>query len=93
MLEETGFDILHFEEEVKSDPFSSDEEYRDFFASICALTSHVPSHLREDLKDDLFQEMLNLCGRDSSGRPVHRANIIEVVARKCPETLNDSESN
>ncbi|GBN01448.1 Juvenile hormone acid O-methyltransferase [Araneus ventricosus] len=92
MLEEIGFDILYFEEDVKSDPFSSDEEYRDFFASICALTSHVPSHLREEFKDDLFQEMLKLCGRDSSGRPVHLANIIEVVARKCPETLNDSKS-
>ncbi|GBO41008.1 Juvenile hormone acid O-methyltransferase [Araneus ventricosus] len=28
MLEDIGFDILHYEEEMKSDPFSSDEEYR-----------------------------------------------------------------
>ncbi|XP_055942285.1 juvenile hormone acid O-methyltransferase-like isoform X1 [Argiope bruennichi] len=82
LLMELGFDVLYFEQGVKSDPFTSDEEYRDFFASICALVPHVPSDQREEFKDDMFQEMLNRNGRDSSGRPVHRANIIEVVARK-----------
>ncbi|CAL1289945.1 unnamed protein product [Larinioides sclopetarius] len=40
MLEDTGFDILYFEEEIKSDPFSSDEEYRGklFCINLC---SHI----------------------------------------------------
>ncbi|CAL1289944.1 unnamed protein product, partial [Larinioides sclopetarius] len=91
MLVDIGFDILYYEEEEKSDPFSSDEEYRDFFSSMCPFTSHVPSHQREEFKDAILQGMLKLNGRDSSGRPVHRANIIEVVARKVRGTLNDSK--
>ncbi|GBM45412.1 Juvenile hormone acid O-methyltransferase [Araneus ventricosus] len=82
MLEEIGFDILYFGDDVKTDPFPSDEEFRNFFASVCALTTHVPSHQREEFKDHLFQEILKQMGRDSSGRPVHRAKIIEGVARK-----------
>ncbi|CAL1289943.1 unnamed protein product, partial [Larinioides sclopetarius] len=67
MLEDIGFDILYYEEEEKSDPFSSDEEYRDFFASLCPFTSHVPSTQREEFKDAILQGMLKLNGRDSSG--------------------------
>ncbi|GFR29325.1 jhamt [Trichonephila clavata] len=82
MLKQIGFDIIYCKEEVKTDVFTSDEEYREFFPSICALTSHVPAERKEEFKDDLFQALLEQNGRNSEGLPQHWGNMLELVVRK-----------
>ncbi|GFT23685.1 juvenile hormone acid O-methyltransferase [Nephila pilipes] len=82
MLKDIGFEILYCKEEIKMDAFTSDEEYRDFFPSICALTSHVPAEQMEEFKDDLIQELLKQNGRNSEGLPQHWGNMLELVVRK-----------
>ncbi|GIY24093.1 hypothetical protein CDAR_578921 [Caerostris darwini] len=82
MVEEIGFDVRHCTEERKIETFSSDDEYRSFFASICVLTSHVPLHLKEEFKDDFFDEMLKENGRDENGLPLYGAKLIEIVVKK-----------
>ncbi|GIY45317.1 juvenile hormone acid O-methyltransferase [Caerostris extrusa] len=78
MLEEIGFHVRLCTEERKLDPFSSDDEYRNFFASICVFMSYVPDDLKEEFKDDLFEEMMKENGRNGDGLPLHWANTIEL---------------
>ncbi|GFQ65844.1 uncharacterized protein TNCT_425661 [Trichonephila clavata] len=82
MLEEIGFEILYCKEEVKMDVISSDEKYRDFFSSVCAVIPHIPADKREKFKDCFIQELLRQNGRDSNGLPYLKANVIELVLRK-----------
>ncbi|GFY61917.1 juvenile hormone acid O-methyltransferase [Trichonephila inaurata madagascariensis] len=82
MLEEIGFEILYCKEEVKMDVISSDEKYRDFFSSVCAVIPHISVDQREEFKDCFIQELLRQNGRDSEGLPYLKANVIELVLRK-----------
>lgn len=82
MLEDIGFEILYCKEEVKIDVISSDEKYRDFFSSVCAVIPHIPIDQREEFKDHFIQELLRQNGRDSNGLPYLKANVIELVLRK-----------
>ncbi|GFU04701.1 hypothetical protein TNCV_4377481 [Trichonephila clavipes] len=82
MLKQIGFDIIYCKEEVKTDVFTSDEEYREFFPSICTLTSHVPAERKEEFKDDLFLALLQQNGRNSERLPQHWGNMLELVIRK-----------
>ncbi|GIX96064.1 juvenile hormone acid O-methyltransferase [Caerostris darwini] len=82
MLEEIGFEILYCKEEVKYETFSSDEEYKNFFASISTVKSHIPVDKRGEFKNELFDEMLKLEGRDKNGLPLHRGRFLELVIKK-----------
>ncbi|GIY07449.1 juvenile hormone acid O-methyltransferase [Caerostris extrusa] len=82
MLEEIGFEILYCKEEVKYETFSSDEEYKNFFASISTVKSHIPVDQREEFKNELFDEMLKLEGRHKNGLPRHRGRFLELVIKK-----------
>ncbi|GFR33391.1 jhamt [Trichonephila clavata] len=81
-LESIGFEVLHCKKEVKIDVFSSDEDIKNFFTSLCVLTPHVPLDRKEDFQNDLLEELLRHNGRDSNGRPYHDGKILELVVRK-----------
>ncbi|GIY65705.1 juvenile hormone acid O-methyltransferase [Caerostris extrusa] len=48
---------------------------QDFFASISTVKSHIPVDKREEFKNELFDEMMKLEGRDQNGSPLHRGRI------------------
>ncbi|GFU55938.1 juvenile hormone acid O-methyltransferase [Nephila pilipes] len=82
MLEAIGFEILYCRDIVITEVVSSDKKYRDFCTSVCVLTPHVPSDLKEDLMNDYMQELLRLNGRNDKGLPLFTSNVIELVIRK-----------
>ncbi|GFY18780.1 hypothetical protein TNCV_2399991 [Trichonephila clavipes] len=82
MMESIGFEVLHCEKERKIDVFSSDEDIKNFFTSLCVLTPHVPMDRKEDFQNDLLEELLRHNGRDSNGLPYHDGKILELVVRK-----------
>lgn len=82
MLEDVGFDIIHCIERKIKDVLPSDEDYINFFTSVCVLVNHVPVERKEEFRTDLFQEILKHNGRDGNGLPFHTGTIIELVVRK-----------
>ncbi|GBM27279.1 hypothetical protein AVEN_238611-1 [Araneus ventricosus] len=82
MLEDVGFEIIHCKKKQIADVLPSDEDYINFFTSICVLMTHVPTDKKEEFRRDLFHEFLKHNGRDSNGLPFHRGTIIELVVRK-----------
>ncbi|GIY10395.1 juvenile hormone acid O-methyltransferase [Caerostris darwini] len=82
MVKEVGFEILYLKVESTTDVFSSDEEYINLYSSICVVLSHVPVNKKEEFKNELFEEMIKLGGRNSDGLPVHRSIAIELMIRK-----------
>ncbi|GIY53663.1 methyltransf_25 domain-containing protein [Caerostris darwini] len=82
MLAKIGFEILHLKEKNITDVLPSDEDYINFFTSVCVLVPHVPMDRRDEFQEDLFQEILQLNGRDSNGLPFHAGKIIELVVKK-----------
>ncbi|GIY77139.1 methyltransf_25 domain-containing protein [Caerostris extrusa] len=97
ILAKIGFEILHLKEENITDVLPSDEDYittcvrrtpsvsvvpERLFTSVCVLVPHVPMDRRDEFQEDLFQEILQLNGRDSNGLPFHAGKIIELVVKK-----------
>lgn len=82
MLESMGFEVLHCKKDVKIDVFSSDENIKNFFTSLCVLKPFVPLDRLEDFQNDLFEELLRHNGRNSDGLPYHDGKILELVVRK-----------
>ncbi|CAL1293358.1 unnamed protein product [Larinioides sclopetarius] len=82
MLKEVGFQIIYSKRRRIKDVLPSDEDYINFFTSVCALVAHVPADKKEEFRTDLFEEILKHNGRDINGLPFHRGTIIELVVKK-----------
>ncbi|GFS76156.1 hypothetical protein NPIL_253791 [Nephila pilipes] len=82
MLEDIGFKVIHCMDEIKEDILPSDQEFKDIFYSVCPLVKYLPEHLREEFKNDLFQNILKHNGRSQAGLPIHRCRTVEIFVRK-----------
>ncbi|GFS69830.1 juvenile hormone acid O-methyltransferase, partial [Nephila pilipes] len=82
MLDEIGFKIILCKVETKEDIFPSDQAFKDMFYSVCPLVKHLPENLKEDFKNDLFENILKHYGRSKDGLPIHRRRTVEIFVRK-----------
>ncbi|GFU28723.1 juvenile hormone acid O-methyltransferase [Nephila pilipes] len=82
LLEAIGFEIVYCRDIVITEVISSDKKYRDFFTSLCVLIPHVPTDLKEEVKNDFIEELLRLNGRNDKGLPLFRSNVVELIIKK-----------
>ncbi|GFT40322.1 hypothetical protein NPIL_139021 [Nephila pilipes] len=82
MLEDIGFKVIHCMDEIKEDILPSDQEFKNIFYSVCPLVKHLPENLKEEFKNDLFQNILKHNGRSKDGLPIHKCRTVEIFVRK-----------
>ncbi|GIY33694.1 methyltransf_25 domain-containing protein [Caerostris darwini] len=82
IAKEIGFSIVFCENEMKVNKLPSEKYAKDLYYSISALAPYVPTNLKEEFKEDLFQHVLRNGGINADGTQVHRASTLELVLRK-----------
>ncbi|GBO01942.1 hypothetical protein AVEN_216936-1 [Araneus ventricosus] len=82
LLDELGFEVKYRKVEEKTDVFTSDEEYQNFYTSISVLRDYVSEDRREEFENVCMEHLFKKNARDSSGLPLHRGKMIELIIKK-----------
>ncbi|GIY36081.1 methyltransf_25 domain-containing protein [Caerostris extrusa] len=82
IAKDIGFSIVFCENEMKVNKLPSEKYAKDLYYSISALAPYVPTNLKEEYKEDLYQHVLRNGGINADGTQVHRASTLEIVLRK-----------
>ncbi|GFS59415.1 methyltransf_25 domain-containing protein [Nephila pilipes] len=82
MVQDVGFTIRYCRETQNVTTFSNDEEYIDFYYSVCALAPYIPENEVSEFKKDLLRYIIQENGRNNDGTPVDKTATIELILKK-----------
>ncbi|GFT09852.1 hypothetical protein TNCV_416311 [Trichonephila clavipes] len=82
MVKDVGFTIRYCREQQNVTTFANDEEYIDFYYSLCSLVPYIPASKVDEFKKDLLFYIIEENGRNSDGTPVDKTTTLELVLEK-----------
>ncbi|GFQ90483.1 methyltransf_25 domain-containing protein [Trichonephila clavata] len=82
MVKDVGFTIRYCREKQNVTTFANDEEYIEFYYSVCSLVPYIPPSKVDEFKRDLLFYIIEENGRNSDGTPVDKTTTLELVLEK-----------
>ncbi|GIY45323.1 methyltransf_25 domain-containing protein [Caerostris extrusa] len=82
MVKDVGFSVRHCQETQNVTTFPTDEDYIEFYYSVCPLAPFIPKDKVEEFKKDLLNYTSKQNGRNSDGTPVDKSTTLEMILQK-----------